>query len=87
MPAGPAAAHSAEKQTAKLAVEKRAKGKIVTVVRGLPAVGNDLPSLLAELKSLCGAGGTLKDDVLEIQGDHAARVRERLVAIGYRVRG
>jgi translation initiation factor 1 len=76
-----------EKQTAKLAVEKRAKGKIVTVVRGLPEVGNDLPALLAELKSLCGAGGALKDEVLEIQGDHAARIRERLAKIGYRVKG
>jgi translation initiation factor 1 len=76
-----------DKQTAKLAVEKRAKGKIVTVVRGLPEVGNDLPALLAELKSLCGAGGTLKDEVLEIQGDHAGRIRERLTKIGYRVKG
>ena len=76
-----------EKQTAKIAVEKRAKGKVVTVVRGLPEVGNDLPALLAELKSACGAGGTLKDEVLEIQGDHAQRIRERLAAIGYRVRG
>jgi translation initiation factor 1 len=76
-----------EKQTARLAIEKRAKGKTVTVVRGLPAEGNDLPALLVQLKSACGAGGTLKDEVLEIQGDHAQRIREWLTAIGYRVRG
>jgi translation initiation factor 1 len=76
-----------EKQTARLAVEKRKKGKVVTVVRGLPAAGNDLPGLLAQLKNACGAGGTLKDDELEIQGNHVDRVRELLTGIGYRVRG
>ena len=86
-PPAPPPRTAPEKQTAKIAVEKRAKGKIVTVVRGLPQVGNDLPALLAELKTACGAGGTLKEEVLEIQGDHAARICERLAAIGYRVRG
>ncbi len=76
-----------EKQTARLAVEKRKKGKVVTVVRGLPAEGNDLPGLLAQLKSACGAGGAIKDDTLEIQGDHLNRLRELLGEIGYRVRG
>ncbi len=76
-----------EKQTARLAVEKRKKGKVVTVVRGLPAEGNDLPGLLAQLKSACGAGGAVKEDTLEIQGDHLNRLRELLGALGYRVRG
>ena len=55
-------------------------GKVVTVIRGLPA-GAVLLSLAADLKRLCGAGGTVKDGALEIQGDHrdrlAARLRER----------
>ena len=76
-----------EKQTARLAVEKRKKGKVVTVVRGLPAGENDLPGLLAQLKAACGAGGTIKDDELEIQGDHLERLRGLLAEIGYRVRG
>jgi translation initiation factor 1 len=76
-----------EKQTARLAVEKRKKGKVVTVVRGLPADENDLPALLSQLKAACGAGGTVKDDVLEIQGDHLDRVRGLLADLGYRVRG
>jgi predicted translation initiation factor SUI1 len=76
-----------EKQTARLAVEKRKKGKVVTVVRGLSADENDLPALLSQLKAACGAGGTVKDDVLEIQGDHLKRVRGLLAEIGYRVRG
>ena len=76
-----------EKQTARVAVEKRKKGKQVTVVRGLPADGNDLPELLSRLKTSCGAGGTVKDDALEIQGNHVDRIRQALQAIGYRVRG
>jgi len=76
-----------EKQTARLATEKRKKGKMVTVIRGLNAAGNDLPELLARLKTACGAGGTVKDDVIEIQGKHIERVRDLLAQIGYRVKG
>lgn len=75
-----------EKQTAKVFSEKRKRGKVMTVVRGLPAVGNDLPALLTDLKTHCGAGGTLKGEDLEIQGDHVDRVRDRLGTIGYRTR-
>ena len=75
------------KQTAQLSVEKRKKGKTVTVVRGLPGEGNDLPELLKKLKSACGAGGTLKDEELEIQGNNLDRVREELKKNGYRTRG
>ena len=72
-------------QTVRLAIEKRKKGKVVTVLRGLSASGNDLPSLLARLKDRCGAGGTLDGDTLEIQGNHVDRVRDLLQEIGYRV--
>ncbi len=76
-----------EKQTARLNVEKRKKGKVVTVVRGLLAEDNDLPALLGQLKTACGAGGTVKEDLLEIQGNHLDRVRGLLMDHGYRVRG
>ncbi|MCH8149353.1 MAG: translation initiation factor [Planctomycetes bacterium] len=76
-----------EKQTARLAIEKRKKGKLVTVVRGLAAEENDLPTLLGKLKAACGAGGTQKEEWLEIQGEHLERVRDLLSELGYRVRG
>ena len=85
-PAPPKVLTPPEKQTARLAVEKRKKGKVVTVVRGLLADQNDLPALLGQLKAACGAGGTIKDDVLEIQGDHIERVLGLLTGIGYRIR-
>ena len=86
-PPPPKALTPPEKQTARLAVENRKRGKVMTVVRGLPAGENDLPALLSQLKAACGAGGTVKDDLLEIQGDHLERVRDLLADIGYRVRG
>ena len=75
------------KQTARLAVEKRSRGKVVTVVRGLAAEDNDLTALLTDLKAACGAGGAVKDDLLEIQGRHLDRVRQLLEERGYRTRG
>jgi len=76
-----------EKQTARLAVEKRKRGKTVTVIRGLAAKDNDLPTLLTKLKTSCGAGGTLQDDSIELQGKHMERLRVELKAIGYQVKG
>lgn len=76
-----------DQQTAIIKIESRKNGKRVTVVRGLPAEGNDLPGLLAKLKLHCGAGGTLKDGEIEIQGEQLDRVRQVLTKIGYRVKG
>ncbi len=73
-------------QTARLRVEKRPKGKVVTAVAGLDPEGNDLADLAARLKSRCGAGGTVKDGVIELQGDHLGAAEAALKAIGYKVR-
>lgn len=86
-PPPPKALTAPEKQTARLNVEKRKKGKVVTVVRGLPPEENNLPALLGQLRTACGAGGTLKDGLLEIQGNHLERIRDLLADVGYRVRG
>jgi translation initiation factor 1 len=62
-------------------------GKTVTVIRGLPERGTLLATRAVELKRLCGAGGTVKDDdAVEIQGDHRERVGDHLRALGYRVK-
>jgi translation initiation factor 1 len=74
-----------EKQLVKMAIERRKIGKVVTVLRGLSPDGAGITELLSYLKSVCGAGGTSKDGVLEIQGEHADRIREALLQRGYRV--
>ena len=76
-----------ETQTAKLSIEKRKAGKLVTVIRNLPAEGNDLPGLLTKLKSSCAAGGTVKDETIELQGNHLERVRGVLGKLGYKTKG
>lgn len=73
-------------QVARLVVEKRKKGKVVTVISGLPAASNDLPALLSRLKSQCGAGGAIQEDRLEIQGEHIERIRALLSELGFVVK-
>ena len=62
-------------------VEKRNKGKKVTVVSGLAA--KDQETLLPKLKALCGAGGTQKDGCLEVQGEHREKIEGELERLGY----
>lgn len=75
------------KQTARLGLEKRKRGKMMTVIRDLLDESQHLPNLLTTLKNHCGAGGTLKEGVIEIQGDQIERVREKLNSLGYRTKG
>ncbi len=57
-------------------------GKTATLVRGLALEADALAALGKRLRSACGTGGTVKDGVLEVQGDHAERVVEWLKAEG-----
>lgn len=86
-PATPTPALDPKKQTIRIAVEKRKKGKVVTVIRDFAGEKDQIAALLQKLKSACGAGGTCQGAELEIQGSHMERIRELLTAIGYRVRG
>jgi translation initiation factor 1 len=57
-------------------------GKTVTLVRGLALDADALAALGKRLRAACGSGGTVKDGVIEVQGDHAERVAEWLRAEG-----
>lgn len=61
-------------------------GKAVTLVMGVPGEGDEIAALGQALKKLCGAGGAVKDDVIEVQGDHRDRIIARLTTLGYRVK-
>jgi translation initiation factor 1 len=63
---------------------RTARPPAVTVIRGLPP--GDVPDVASDLKRRCGSGGAAKDGVVEIQGDHRAKVAARLEAQGYRVK-
>lgn len=61
-------------------------GKAVTVVRGLVLPADELVALAKRLKASCGSGGTVKDGVIEVQGDHRDRIVEALQAAGHVVK-
>ena len=75
------------KIAAKLRLEKRASGKSVTVIEGLPKNASFLESLAGELKRRCGAGGHAGEASVELQGDQRERVRELLGRKGWIVKG
>lgn len=77
-----------DRVVAKLRMEKKGRGgKAVTVVYGLPRNAEFLQELSRDLKRACGAGGTVLDDGVEIQGDLRERVRDALLKRGYVVKG
>lgn len=61
-------------------------GKTVTVVTGISLSDKDLDALGKQLKAACGSGGTVKDGVVEVQGDHVDRIVALLVAQGYKAK-
>ncbi len=65
---------------------KGRKGKGVTVVTGVPLSGAALDELGSRLKRLCGSGGTVKDGVIEIQGDHRDALVAELAKQGWTVK-
>jgi translation initiation factor 1 len=73
---------------ARLRMEKKGRGgKTVTVVYGLPENAGFLKELSQELKRACGAGGTIVEGGVELQGDLRERVRDVLQKRGYVVKG
>ena len=65
---------------------KHRGGKTVTVITGVPASNEVITTLAQQLKKLCGSGGTVKDGVIEIQGDHCEKVQAKLSELGYKVK-
>lgn len=61
-------------------------GKAVTLVKGVSLDADALAALGKQLKAACGSGGTVKDGVIEVQGDHCERVMELLRAQGHTVK-
>ncbi len=72
-------------QQLKLRLEKRRNGKLVTVISGFSCAKQQIQEMLTAMKSTCGAGGTLTENTIELQGDHLASAQKMLVAKGYRI--
>ena len=61
-------------------------GKAVTLIKGLPLSHEALKDLASQLKKRCGVGGSLKDDIIEIQGDQRELIKADLEHLGYPVK-
>jgi len=65
---------------------KGRKGKGVTLISGIPLTGDELKSLAKTLKQKCGTGGTIKNGIIEIQGDHRDLLLGLLKEKGWQVK-
>ena len=61
-------------------------GKSVTLVKKLVLSDDDMKALATTLKQICGSGGTVKDGLIEIQGEHREKIAEALKKMGYKVK-
>jgi translation initiation factor 1 len=72
-----------EQQLVKVRLETRKWGKPTTVIEGIDSKSVDLSGLAGKLKSYCACGGTAKDNLILLQGDHRDKVRKVLVQQGF----
>lgn len=65
---------------------KGRKGSGVTLITGLPLAEPELAALAKQLKQRCGSGGTVKNGVVEVQGDHREVVLAELIRLGFQAK-
>ncbi len=61
-------------------------GGVMTLVKNMALSEDDMKDLAKKLKHLCGSGGTIKEGVIEIQGEHREKIAEALKEMGYKVK-
>tara|TARA_Y100000310_G_C20688463_1_gene820649 strand:+ start:212 stop:514 length:303 start_codon:yes stop_codon:yes gene_type:complete len=72
-----------KEQRIKVKVVKRKFGKLITIVSGINSKDINIKELAKDLKSKLACGGTVKDEEIELQGDHKGRVKQELVKLGF----
>jgi len=68
-------------QRIQVRTEKKKFGKIITVISGFQDV--DLKSIAKSLKQDLACGGTVKENEVELQGDHSKKIKQALVKLGF----
>ncbi len=74
---------SMEQQRVKVRRETRKWGKPVTIVEGMDVKSVNLSDLSSKLKAVCACGGTAKDNLVMLQGDHRDKVKRALMDYGF----
>ena len=76
----------AEHQKLKVSLDKKQRaGKVVTLITGFEGKQEDMLDLSKQLKSLCGTGGSVKDDTIIVQGDNRQKIFQWLQQNGYKL--
>ncbi len=70
-------------QRIKVITEKRKFGKLITVIKGIDPKAIDIKDVAKKLKSKLACGGTVKDNKIELQGDHKEKAKQELVKMGF----
>jgi translation initiation factor 1 len=71
-----------EEQKVRVSSIKKRFGKTVTLIEGI-SNDVDIKNVVKELKTKLACGGTMKDGIIELQGDHRKKIRDILVKIGF----
>ncbi len=72
-----------EEQQIEVKVIKRKFGKMITVVEGIADKSIDIKDVTKKLKSKLACGGTTKEGTIELQGNHASKVKQYLIELGF----
>jgi predicted translation initiation factor SUI1 len=75
--------YNGKPQKLKVTLDTKRRGKTVTIISGFQSNPRELDTIAQSLKKSCGAGGSVLDNVIEIQGDHTAKVKDKLRALGF----
>ena len=76
----------AAQQTLYVALERLKGGKVATVISNFTGAESDLENLGKQLKTKCGVGGTVKDGIILLQGEHRDKVITHLNSLGYKTK-
>ncbi len=83
----PTLKHSGQKEIVYIHRESKGRGgKPVSLVKNLFLPKSELKAIAKKLKQSCGSGGTVKDGVIEIQGEHRKKIAEVLEKTGYKTK-
>ena len=72
-----------ESQKIKVYIEKRKFRKMYTIIKGIDEKQIDIKDVVKKLKNKFACGGTVKDGVIELQGDHMRQVKRTLIDLGF----